>query len=399
MRKLIITLIIAMFLTNNVYGESDFDYIIADSGTVDMYNDEQEEIKLGSKGVILYDANSGRILYGENVDEKLPMASTTKIMTLIVTLENGNLNDMVKVSSKAAKAPKVKMYLSEGEEIKLEYLVYALMLESSNDAAIAIAEHIGGSVENFCDMMTAKAQELGAVNTSFKTPNGLDAEGHYSTPRDMAIITSYGLKNEEFVRITNTKAVTFSSNKKEYSVNNKNRLLNEYQGANGVKTGFTGLAGQCFVGAAKRDGMQLVTVVLQAGWGDSGKEQKWIDTKRLLNYGFENYKYYKVLEGEKKLGDIKVLNSKVESLGVYIKGDIQVPLTEEESKNVQLVPKYNKEIEAPVVEGQVVGKVEVKVGDEVLGTVDIYTKDGAELNTFGYNLKKVLGEWLEFGGR
>ncbi len=133
MRKIIIALVMAIFITSNVYGESGYDYIIADNSTVDMYNDEQKEIKLGSKGVILYDANTGRILYGENVDEKLPMASTTKIMTLIVALENGNLNDTVKVSSRASKAPKVKMYLSEGEEIKLENLLYALMLESSNE--------------------------------------------------------------------------------------------------------------------------------------------------------------------------------------------------------------------------------------------------------------------------
>ncbi len=273
MLRIIITCLLTLMLTTNIFAE-DFDYIIADNSTVDMYNDEQKEIKLGSKGVILYDANTGRILYGENVDEKLPMASTTKIMTLIVALENGKLSDTVKVSGRASKAPKVKMYLSEGEEIKLENLLYALMLESSNDAAIAVAEHIGGSVENFCDMMTAKAREIGAINTSFKTPNGLDAEGHYSTPRDMAIITAYGLKNQEFIRITNTKDVTFSSSKREYRVTNKNRLLSEYRGANGVKTGFTGLAGQCFVGAAKRGEMQLVTVVLQAGWGDTGKEQK-----------------------------------------------------------------------------------------------------------------------------
>ncbi len=395
MRKIILTCFIIMMFTTNIFGE-DFDYIIADSSGVEMYNEEQEEIKLGSKGVILYDANSGRILYGENIDEKLPMASTTKIMTLLVALENANIDDMVKVSKNATKAPKVKMYLSEGEEIRLENLLYALSLESFNDAAVAVAEYVGGDVDTFCDMMTAKAKELGAVNTSFKTPNGLDAEGHYSTARDMAIITAYALKNEQFLEITNTRSMTFSSSKKEYTVNNKNRLLNEYQGANGVKTGYTGLAGQCFVGAAKRGDMQLVTVVLQSGWGETGKAQKWIDTKRLLNYGFENYKYYNVVDGERKIGDIKVLDSKTESLEVYIKGSVKVPLTEEEKDKVQLVPSFNREVQAPISENQVVGKLQVVIGDEVITTLDIYVKFDAELNTFEYNLMKVLKYWLEF---
>ncbi len=396
MRKIMITLLITIFLVSNVYGESGYDFIIADNTDVEMYNEEQEEIKLGSRGVILYDANSGRILYGENVDEQLPMASTTKIMTLIIALEKGNLDDVVKVSKNASRAPKVRMNLSEGEEIKLEYLLYALMLESSNDAAIAIAEHIGGSVEEFCNMMTNKAKELGAVNTSFKTPNGLDADGHYSTARDMAVITAYGLQNEEFLKITNTRAVTFKSSKREYNINNKNRLLSEYNGANGVKTGFTGLAGQCFVGAAKRDGMQLVTVVLQAGWGETGKAQKWIDTKRLLNYGFENYKYYNVVDGERKVGDIKVLDSKVETMEVYIEGNVSIPLTEQEREKVQLVPSFNKEVQAPITENQVVGKLDIVIGNEVIDSLDIYVKSDAELNTFEYNFMKVVRYWLEF---
>lgn len=395
MQKFIIAFFMSILLTTNTYAE-EFDYIIADN-SVEMYNEEQEEIQLGSRGVILYDATSGRILYGENVDEQLPMASTTKIMTLIVALENGNLDDTVVVSKKASKAPKVKMYLSEGEEIKLENLLYALMLESSNDAAIAIAEHIGGSVEEFCVMMTEKAKELGAVNTSFKTPNGLDADGHYSTPRDLAIITSYGLQNDKFIEITNTKSKTFSSNKKQYSVTNKNRLLNEYSGANGVKTGFTGLAGQCFVGAAKRDGMQLVTVVLQSGWGNSGKEQKWIDTKRLLNYGFENYKYYEIINKEEKVGDIKITNSKTTELPIYINGNISIPLTEEEKNNIKIVPIFEEVVEAPLEKNQVVGKVEIRLGNEVLKVLDIYVKDDAILNTINYNINKVINYWLNLG--
>ena len=256
----------------------------------------EEEIKVSAHGAILMDFETGRVLWEKNSKAPLAMASTTKIMTAIVALENGNLDDKVTVSKKAALAPEVKMHLSAGEEITLRDLLYALMLQSYNDSAVAIAEHISGDVASFCNQMTEKAKSLGAKDTVFETPNGLDAGDHHSTAYDLALITSYALKNEKFNEIINTSSYTAKSNLRSYDLYNKNRLLNEFQGANGVKTGFTGKAGHCFVGSAKRGDMQLISVVLASGWGTQGKEQKWIDTKRILSYGFEKYHYENIIK-------------------------------------------------------------------------------------------------------
>ncbi|MCL1924984.1 MAG: D-alanyl-D-alanine carboxypeptidase [Defluviitaleaceae bacterium] len=253
-----------------------------------------ENIEVVANAAILLDADSGRVLWEKNAYEQLPMASTTKIMTAIVALENANIEDIVTISSLAASQPKVRMELKKGEEIKLEHLLYALMLNSFNDAAVAIAEYVSGSVEEFCNLMTIRAGEMGAYNTSFKTPSGLDAEGHFSTAYDMAIITKEALKNEEFIKIINTRNWEAESNKRSYSLVNKNRLLDEVQGAYGVKTGFTGLAGHCFVGSVKRD-LNLITVVLGSGHAGNRK-QKWLDTKELLNHGFKTFKNVEVFK-------------------------------------------------------------------------------------------------------
>jgi D-alanyl-D-alanine carboxypeptidase (penicillin-binding protein 5/6) len=182
------------------------------------------------------------------------------------------------------------MDLTTGEEISLEGLLYALMMQSSNDAAVAIAEHVMGSVEDFCYAMTLKARELGALDTSFITPSGLDAENHYSTAHDLAVIARYALRNEKFTEIINTINYTVKSSKRTYDIQNKNRFLYEYEGALGIKTGFTGGAGNCFVGAAEQDGMRFITVVLGSGWGEAGKRRRWADTRKMMDYAFANYK-------------------------------------------------------------------------------------------------------------
>ena len=242
-----------------------------------------------AKSAILIDFETGRVLWEKNSREPMAMASTTKIMTAIIALESGKMNDMVTVSTKAAAAPKVKMYLTAGEKISMQTLMQAIMLQSSNDAAVAIAEHIAGSVDAFCEMMTAKARELGAIDTIFRTPSGLDKDDHQSTAYDLALITRYALANKDFVNLINTRSATGTSSLRTYDIMNKNRLLNEFSGANGVKTGFTNKAGYCFVGSAERNGLKLISVVLASGWGQKGSEQKWVDTKRVLGYGFGEF--------------------------------------------------------------------------------------------------------------
>ncbi len=333
---------------------------------VNVFAEEIEEPDVKALGAVLIDGESGRILWEKNADEQLANASTTKIMTCILALESGKLDEIVTASSNAAAQPKTRMGLSEGEEIKLRDLLYALMLQSSNDAAVAIAEHISGSVEEFCGLMNDKAAEIGAVNTNFETPNGLDSDNHYSTAYDMALITRYALENEEFREIINTRQVTIKSDRCTYTVVNKNRLLSEYSGVIGVKTGFTGKAGQCFVGAAERDGMTLISVVLGSGWGSVGKERKWIDTKNLLNYGFENFAYYDIcIEGD-FIDNIPVNNSYGESVKIITSESIRLPLSTSEREALFVEVKLPESVDAPVEIGEEMGTLLFKTDSETV---------------------------------
>jgi serine-type D-Ala-D-Ala carboxypeptidase (penicillin-binding protein 5/6) len=358
---------------------------------------EIKEPKVDALGAIIMDANTGRVLWGKNENEPLANASTTKIMTAIVALEKGNLNDTVKVSSKAANAPKVKMSLSTNEEIKLEYLLYALLLQSSNDAAVAIAEHIGGDVESFCKLMTDRGKELGAKNTLFETPNGLDKGEHHSTAYDMALISKHALSIPKFIEISNTKSVSVDSNKRHYSITNKNRLLNEFSGANGIKTGFTGKAGHCFVGAAKRGDMQLITVALGSGWGDKGKEQKWVDTKEMLNYGFDNYKYETVVEKGKEVASVNIERSKTPNVNLYLQDGLLLPLNSEEKNSVKLKIDAPESIKAPIKANEKLGEAKVYVCDELIGEIDLLTTAGATRHDLKTSLEKVINVWIELG--
>jgi D-alanyl-D-alanine carboxypeptidase len=250
---------------------------------------------LTARAAVLMDAATGKIIYEKEPDLRLPPASTTKVVTAILTLESGrNLNDSLKVSKEATRVPASKLYLRPGQSISIEELLYGIMLASANDASIVLAEGIAGSVERFSDLMTKKARQLGAVNTHFINPHGLTAPDHYSTARDLAMLFRYALKNPTFREIVRTK---FSSVRttavvrkkvvpRRISVRNHNRLLWNFDGAIGGKTGYTHAARKCFVGAVQRNGATLIVAIL-------GARDQWGDTKRLLEYGFENYENLK----------------------------------------------------------------------------------------------------------
>jgi len=344
---------------------------------------------------ILMDAETGRVLWGKNHHKPLAMASTTKIMTAILAIESGQADEIVTVSKKAAAAPKVKMGLSTGEKIRLGDLMLALMLESSNDAAIAIAEHLSGTVEDFCAQMTQKAHELGATNTIFETPNGLDAGNHHSTAYDLALITRYALTIPSFIELTNTPNTSFSSDKRSYAMNNKNRLLNEYQGANGVKTGFTGKAGHCFVGAAKRDDMQLISVVLASGWGDKGKAQKWKDTKEVLNYGFGNYEYETIIVAESQAGELPVTRSRSQSVDYAFASGVTIPLSPHEKETVSVELYVPESIQAPFEAGQVMGSARVYIGEDFYCEVMLAATAAAARHDYKTSLEKILNAFFQ----
>ncbi|MFO7263675.1 MAG: D-alanyl-D-alanine carboxypeptidase family protein [Bacillota bacterium] len=237
-----------------------------------------------AENAILMDVNSKRVLFEKNADEPKAIASITKIMTAILAIEYGRLDDLVVVSPKASRMEGSSIYLRPGERVTLETLLYGLMLRSGNDAAVAIAEHVAGTEENFVYLMNVKAWELGMTHTHFANPHGLDEEGHYSTARDMALLSAYALKNPVFQEIVKTKQkrVAWPGEQWERSWLNKNKMLHFYDGADGVKTGYTRKSGRTLVSSATRGQQQLVVVTLN-------DPDDWRDHMRLLDYGFSQY--------------------------------------------------------------------------------------------------------------
>lgn len=347
------------------------------------------------KGAVLIEQESGRVLYAQNAYEPLPMASTTKIMTCILALEEGNQDDIVTTSKRASSAPPVKLHLKVGEKQRLGDLLYALMLQSDNDVAVAVAEHIGGSVEHFCEMMTEKAQSIGAEHTSFKTPNGLDAEGHYASAYDMALIGAYALKNPEFVKIVTTELISIPTvpikNSERHDLQNKNRFIYAYEGSNGIKTGFTSKAGHCFIGGAIRNNMQLVAASLGAGWGGRGKTQKYTDVINMMNYGYKNYEKVVLVEPQKEVATVPVDKALISEMKVSCNDKVVMPLTQTEKENVYVKTVLPTNRIAPIKEGEIVGELQVICDGVILAKVPLT----AEESISKAHLLDYIKQWLK----
>ena len=365
----------------------------------------------------LMDADSGRVLVQKHGNERLAMASTTKIMTLIVVLENTSPDEVVTVSSNAAAQPDVQLNICTGEKYRVGDLVYSLMLESHNDVAVALAEHVGGSVEGFAALMNAKAAELGLTDTNFVTPNGLDAEGHYTTAVELAKITAYAIQNEQFLKIIGTTSYQFNevNSGRSFMVRNKNRFLYMMDGAIGVKTGFTGKAGYCFVGALDRGHHKLISVVLASGWPPH-KEYKWRDTVKLMEYGLGNYIKRNIydradvmINHERYTGTISEYDAdKIIPKEIPVNGGIKESVAVGMEKTLSDMPEilmgeweeprieveYDTVLTAPVSAGQVAGFLTVEIGDEVIAELPICTQESIPCPDYPYCLYKLFLRWL-----
>lgn len=350
-----------------------------------------DKMKLHSRAALLLDASNNRVLFEENGEKEMPMASTTKIMTCIVALENSKPDEVVTVSSNAAKMPDVQLNMKTGEQFYLKDLLYSLMLESHNDTAVAIAEHVGGSVEGFATMMNDKARELGCEHTNFITPNGLDAEGHFTTAKDLATIASYAIKNKDFIEITNTSSHEFKEikSKKSFHVSNKNRFLYMMEGAIGVKTGFTNDAGYCFVGAIQKADRTLISVVLGCGWPPR-KSLKWTDTKELMNYGIDNYKERQIFENV-DLTPVYVNKGQQKYETLNMEGDLKLLMRNNEK--VKVVYDVPKVIQAPVKTNNVVGYAKYYINDNYYTKVPIYTTQNIDKIDMKYCFEKIVRFW------
>lgn len=352
-----------------------------------------------SKSAILIDARSGRVLWKKNPHKKQSPASITKIITAIIAIENGDLKDKVVVSEEATLVGESEVWLEEGEIITFENLIYSALLFSANDACHAIAEHIGGSVEEFIDVMNKKAKEIGAINTSFVNPHGLDdkenGDGNISTAYDIAQIARYCMKNPKFAQIVNTRMKVMpgppSSDEKRY-VTNRNKFLNKYQYANGIKTGYTIKAGLCLVASAKKEDINLIGVVL-----DSEPGYRDQDMINIFEYGFSKYKKI----------DTKVTDSFpnliIENEGIYKEIEVnpiektEVLLSSEEERKLRTRIEIDDTFNLPIKRGEKVGNLNIFLGNDELLKLDISSKNDVDIKTNKVNLSEITSSlWKHY---
>lgn len=355
---------------------------------------KKENLQLYARSAALLDASSGRILFEKDGKRRMPMASTTKIMTCIVVLEHASLDDIVTISSNAARQPDVQLHVKAGEKYILEDLLYSLMLESHNDVAVALAEHVGGSVEGFAKLMNQKAKELGCRNTHFVTPNGLDAKEHYTTAEELCRIAAYAIKNTKFVEIVNMPGYAFAelNTGRSFTVSNKDRFLTMYEGAIGIKTGFTGNAGYCFVGAVRQSDRTLISAVLASGWPPN-KNYKWSDTKKLMDYGCKYYKEQTLFEEKVSLPKISVIKGRNNKVSLTAKQEsVSMLLDGKESHWILMETK--KKLRAPVKKGEVVGILYYYIDGKLVKTTKIYTSQGVEREDFGFVFQRIWKAWV-----
>ena len=316
-------------------------------------------IEVSAHSAILMDADTGRVLYEKNPEEESLIASTTKIMTALVVLEQGNPEDVVTVPEAAVGIEGSSMYLKAGEELTAEQLLYGMMLSSGNDAAVALALYMDDSIEDFAARMNEKARELGLTHTSFANPNGLDSEGNYSTAYDLAKITQAALNTPGFTEIVSAKTIQCGGH---YLVNH-NKLLWQYEGALGVKTGYTKKAGRILVGAAEQKGRRLISVTINA-------PDDWQDHKAMLDYGFSQYQETAVLSEHQQVGQLPVMSGTGQSVPAVVQEGITAYLLPEERTEIAVyLPHF---VYAPVEKGQKIGSAAVYLGEKCLGTLPVY---------------------------
>ena len=377
--------------------------------TVDMTPVAEEPAELYALSAVLMDGESGRVLYEKDGERPLANASTTKVLTCIVALENSSGDDYVQVSQNAASQPEVKLGLQKGEQYYLEDLLYSLMLKSHNDTAVAIAEHCGGSVEGFARMLNRKAKQIGCKNTYFITPNGLDAEDangkHHTTAADLALIMRYAIKNETFLHIAQTRDYTFSeiTVKRTFSVHNANAFLDMRDGVLAGKTGYTSQAGYCYVCAWEKEGKTFIVSLLGCGWPNH-KTYKWSDTEKLLDFGDYNYEYETYWK-EPQTGKILVTDGVEDGQDIgtkiYLRGKCSVTAYDREKEvllkkgeTVTCKIEIPQKVSAPVLKGEKLGRIAYYLDGKLIDFYPVYAEKSVEKISFKWYTEKVFHDFF-----
>jgi D-alanyl-D-alanine carboxypeptidase (penicillin-binding protein 5/6) len=376
---LVIVLIITMLFLFNMY----------------VYNAGIDSIKVnalvGAKSMVVMDVDSNRVLLSKNEDQKLAMASTTKIMTAIVAIEEcENLDEMVKINDKAVGIEGTSIYLRKNEKMPLKELLYGLMLASGNDASLAIAYHIGeGDMQVFVDKMNKKAIEIGATSTNFVNPHGLDATNHYTTAYDLALITAYAQKNSDYAEITRTRKMQITSTPEGHNrfLINKQRLLTRYDYTIGGKTGFTDNAGRCSVAVAKKDNLTLVTVVLNA-------PNMFEDSIVAFNNAYDTYKSVELLRPYSYVDSLKVDDKREEQIKLYSEKGFSYPLKEKEQSLIKIEKNLPKILTPPLKKEQEVGEINIYLDKDLIFTENIYTIESVESIELSNKIKDIIKKWF-----
>ena len=320
---------------------------------------------------ILIEAKSGAVLFAKNADQRRAPASTTKMMTAIVALEKGNLDQIVRVSPRAAGTPGSSIYLRAGERISIRELLKGMMLQSGNDGSMAVAEGISGRMESFVALMNSKAKEIGALNTNFQNPHGLRAPSHYTTALDLALIARYGLAMPQFAGLVKQKTaiVNWDEQSRELGVSNTNRLLWSLEGADGVKTGTTNEAGHCLVASATRDGKQLIAVVLNSG-------SRWNDCSKLLEYGFREFSIAKIATHQDPICQLPVKNGRSSIIKLYPRRDLSAVIKKgNESMLSNAIEIFSSSVTAPLKPGEALGRIGYRYQGNMVEWVDLINHD------------------------
>ena len=346
-----------------------------------------EEVGTSAKACVVTDLRTGRVLLAHNADAPLPMASTTKIMTALLALENAALDEPVTCGRNAFGVPGTSIYLSLGETLPMGEMLHGLMLASGNDAAVAIAEHVGGNVETFCRMMTDRAASLGCTDTVFLTPHGLPCEGHHTTASDLAKIARAAMQEPVFREIVSMQRAKIPWEGHDYDrvLNNKNKLLSTYEGALGVKTGYTRAAGRCLVSAAERDGMAILCVVLNcADWFN--------ESARLMDIAFARWDAVTLLVQGEALRQIPVNGGDAESVAAVLAADLTGLVPEGTLPQVEIdLPEV---LESPVAAGQRLGVVRMVAGGEVVAEAELVAARDVAKDDFQAWMQRLWGQWL-----
>ncbi|MTI60779.1 MAG: D-alanyl-D-alanine carboxypeptidase [Firmicutes bacterium] len=332
---------------------------------------------VSANSACVIDLETRQVLYNKNMHLKCPPASTTKILTSIVAIEESNINDVVTVSRKAAYQEGSSIYLSEGEKIRLEELLYGVMLASGNDAAMAIADHISGSVEEYAELMNRRAVEMGAKNSNFINPSGLPDSNHYSTAYDLAMIMAYALENKIFAQITasKNKTISWSGNDWGRGLRNHNKLLWSYSDITGGKTGYTKAAGRCLVASARRDGREVVAVVLNC-------PNDWNDVRNLLDYGLDQFKKVVVMDKGEIVYKMNWEDSQEGELGFMINCPLLAVLPRGGKIKLQKEVYLKPSLELPIKRGDLIGSLKVYDNGELLSKMELLAANDLNYRSF-----------------